>query len=123
MNRNQFNNQLLTLIETENLYEDYTGRRYGYKFKSEYQYKKTQSESIYHRISIVCREIMPDSPQVNVEINISCAPLGIFEKFKFITDDIMTSEGSEKFCESIVRQAFSKKSILKQSQENESKQK
>ncbi len=123
MKRELFNIKQLTLIETENLYESYTGRRYGYKFKAEYQYKKTQSEAIYHRISIVCREIMPDSPQVNVEISISCAPLSIFEKAKFIIKDMMVSDGSQDFCEAIVRKAFEMKSVLKQSVENESKQK
>ena len=122
MQKGKFNNSLLTLIESENLYENYTGRRYGYKFKAEYKYKKTQDDAIYHRINIVCREVMPKSPEVNVEITISCAPLGVFEKVKFLIEDGMTN-GSNQFVEAIVKKAFRLKKVLEQSIENESRSK
>ena len=123
MKNKTFNSKKVTLIESENLYQKYLGERYGYRFKAEYEYKKTQSEAIYHRINIVCREIMSNSPQLNVEISIDCLPLGISEKTNFITDDLMTTEGAHYFCEEIIRKAFQSLSILEQSKENERKTK
>ena len=113
-----FNTKKLIPIETEGLHEKYTGRRYGYKFKAEYEFKKTQTEAIYHRIFVVCREIQPNSPEVNVEVSISCSPHGIEEKVEFIAEDRF-AEGSRKFLGAIVANAFDKTNVLQTSYDYE----
>jgi hypothetical protein len=117
MKNRTFNKSKLSVIEFENLYENYTGALYGFKFKAEYEYKKTQTESIYHRISIVCRDIMPKSPQVNAEVVVECEPLGILEKSRFIITNRLSEIGIKDFCSAIVVEAFGKSDILKKSSE------
>lgn len=122
MQNKTYNTNQLISIETECLHERFTGRRYGYKLKAEYEYKKTQTEAIYHRIFVVCREIQPKSPQVNVVVSMSCSPHKIEERVEFIVTDEF-SKGSRKFLESIVEEAFKRCEILERSNEQEKKTK
>ncbi len=123
MKNRTFSKNQLTVVEFENLYETYTGVLYGYKIKAEYVYKKTQSEAIYHRISIVCREIMSKSPQINAEVLVECDPLGIKEKSKFIISNRLSEVGIKDFCAAIVVEAYGKSEILRKSSEKEEESK
>lgn len=123
MKNRAFSKNQLTVVEFENLYETYTGVLYGYKIKAEYAYKKTQSESIYHQISVVCRNIMPNSPQVNVEVLVECASLGIKEKSKFIISNRLSEVGIKDFCTAIVVEAYGKSEILRKCSEKEAENK
>lgn len=123
-NRNRtFSKNQLTIIEFETRYENYTGILYGYKIKAEYAYKKTQSESIYHQISVVCRNIMPNSPQINVEVLVECSQLGIVEKSRFITTNLLKDVGVKDFCAAIVAEAYGKSEILRKCSEKEAENK
>jgi len=123
MKNRTFSKNKLTVIEFENLYEAYTGVLYGYKIKAEYAYKKSQQSAIYHHISIVCREIMPKSPQVNAEVLVECEALGIKEKSNFIISNRLSELGTKDFCSAIVIDAFGKLKILEKSNEKEEESK
>lgn len=123
MKNKTFNKQLFTLVETENLYEPYTGRRIGYKFKAEYKFKKTQEEAIYFRVNITCREIIKNGDKMNCEVSIACAPYGIYENTMFVVNDLI-KRGSEKMSRAITEEADYKLGIIKQAENYEkSKQK
>jgi predicted RNA-binding protein with PIN domain len=112
-----FNSKNFTVIEVETLYEDYTGKKIGYKFKAEYLYSKSQEGSIYHRISITSLK-MKKGEAVTSEVTISCSPLNIDEKVVLVTADLM-SQGNKQFCEFLSKAAFRNNEILEKSKDNE----
>jgi hypothetical protein len=112
-----FNSKNFTVIEVETLYEDYTGKKIGYKFKAEYLYSKSQEGSIYHRISITSLK-MKKGDLLTSEVTMACAPLDINEKAVLVTADLMT-KGNKLFCEALSQMAFNQCSILEKSKDNE----
>ena len=82
-------NSRLKVVETANLYERYTGKRHGYRYKAEYVQNK--QEDIIHKIVITCTEISEKAPETNVEVRVNCGPDGLFEVRHFITKDRVKS--------------------------------
>ena len=91
----------INVFETENFYEPYTGRRCGYGFKANYTAIQTKEEVVKIKFTISCREIQPNSPEVNVQVKAVCPPLGINHTYRLIAEDTF-SDGAVAMGEAIV---------------------
>ena len=80
-------NNKLKVIESENLYEPYEGRRTGYRYRLEYS--TTRDEDSLHKIVVTTKEIGKGSKETNVEIKITCKATGLFEVVKFLSKDLI----------------------------------
>ena len=110
-----FNRDLVTVIEFENVYAPYTGELTGYRFKAEYQYKKTQSESIYHRIEVDC-ELCNKGKGLKVSIETNCAPLevsGGLVNYNF--NNTVTTLGAKTTITNIIGESFFLMGTIKKS--------
>lgn len=79
----RLNKSRLHLVEIENLFEQYTGRRKGYRYKFEYVLN-IQEKSI-QKTSITCLEVSPKSTEINIEARVNIPSGGQVEVEKFIS--------------------------------------
>lgn len=107
----ELNLKNIIAIESENIHQRYTGELIGRKHKAEYIKSKKRDEDVVHKILISCDLFETsdnDKEMVEVEVQITCHPLGIKETVNMITPDSITkgTATSEQFYLSTIVKAY-----------------
>ena len=103
------NNSLLEsniyVYEVGGVYEEYTGRRFGYTWKANVEAFSSRDGTILVEFVIAAKEIQKNSPEMNIEVTYKSKPLGIKVSERFLHPDNF-NEGGLLMGEDIVRRVL-----------------